>query len=480
MSLSKVASINVFWSTLEQLLRKGFSVIVTLLLAWWLVPEDFGMIAIIAMFIEISYVLVGGGVVDAIVAKKVVDQIDLDTAFYINILLGFFICTLIYFSAPFIATFYEQPQLTELIQLSGLALVFQSFSVVPMALLIKNVQFKLQMKIALPSSVLSGIVAVIMAYFDYGIWALIAQMLITPFLSAILYWRLRLWLPKWQFSFTSLRYIISFSWLLLIEEVLKVFSSQLVPLILAKFFPLSVLGYYYFANKIRTIIVEQVMGGLNRVTYSVFASIQDDKERLRNGFSKVVGFASFLLFPILLLSAAVAPLLFDLFLDDKWKEATWYLQLMLLAALFYPFSALANNVFMAVHQPKLVFFLGMMSRVVTLTLLYFSIPYGIEGVLIGAIISSFISLLIYLVIIRHVINYALNLFIKDSVIVLVISLLLAGVIHFQLNFFEIPNYAALILMVLFFLFFYLVLSYLAKVKSFIYFYNIFISKFFRR
>ncbi|MGR9087530.1 MAG: oligosaccharide flippase family protein, partial [Gammaproteobacteria bacterium] len=163
------------WNFSEQLLNRGLGVLVTLMLAWFLVPEEYGLVSMMAVFLAMSAVLVDAGFSQALIRKIDVSPTDYSTAFYANLVLSLLIYLALYFSAPMIAEFYRQPVLIELIRVAGLSVVFNALSLVQKAVLTREMQFRLQLKVSLPTSILSGALAIYLAYRGFGVWGWVGR-----------------------------------------------------------------------------------------------------------------------------------------------------------------------------------------------------------------------------------------------------------------------------------------------------------------
>jgi O-antigen/teichoic acid export membrane protein len=185
MSLANKTTTGILWNFTEQLSMRGIGIVVSLLLARFLVPADFGLVAMMAVFIAVAGNLMDSGFKQALIRKQDASQVDFSTAFYTNLALGGFAYLLLFSTAPFIAGFYEETRLIDLIRVAGIVILINSFQVVQSAILNRALYFKAQLKATLPASIISGITAVVLAYIGWGVWALIAQMLIAAFLVTI-------------------------------------------------------------------------------------------------------------------------------------------------------------------------------------------------------------------------------------------------------------------------------------------------------
>jgi O-antigen/teichoic acid export membrane protein len=196
---------NVVWNLAEQMFTKGFAIVTTIVLAWFLVPEDYALVAMLTVFISLSTALVDAGLGQALIRQLKVSKLDLNTVFYTNLGLSIFLYFLLYGLAPLIADFYSEERLIDLIRVVSLSIFFQAFIVIQKTVLTRALNFKLQLRAVLPAAILSSILAVLLAYLGYGVWALIFQILFNSVFLAIFYWLLKLWRPSFQFSFLTLK-----------------------------------------------------------------------------------------------------------------------------------------------------------------------------------------------------------------------------------------------------------------------------------
>ncbi len=390
-NLKNKIGIGVIWKFSETLAKRGIGIIVTLLLARFLVPEDFGLIAMMAVFLGIAGQLMDSGFTEALIQKKDADDVDFNTAFYTNIVFGLIAYGLLFTAAPFIADYYEEPRLIDLIRVAGLSIIIHSFQVVQNAMLNRALNFKAQLKVSLPASVISGLIAVAFAYFDYGVWALIIQMLVAAILTSILLWAMKIWRPKWIFSFHSLKEMFSFSSYLLIAGLSNILFVNMYVIVIAKYFSITLAGYYFFADRIKTLVVSQMVASIQAVTYPALSKIQDDPVRLKSGYRKVIAITTFLLFPAITLLAALAEPLFHVLLPEQWLPAVIYLQLMSIVAILNPLHAINLNILKVVGRSDLVLYIGFFKKFMMILIFIISFNYGIIGILIGQIISSVLT-----------------------------------------------------------------------------------------
>ncbi len=419
--LKKRTAVGIIWNFSEQLTKRGLSIIITILLARFLLPDDFGLIAMMAVFLGIASYLMDSGFREALIQKKDANDVDFNTAFYTNILFGLIAYGLLFASAPYIADFYQEPRLINLIRVAGLSIIINSFQVIQSTILSRELNFKAQLKATLPATIVSGLIAVLMAYFGYGVWALIIQMLISSLLTTIFLWAMKLWRPKWVFSFDSLKTMFAFSSYLLIAGLSNILFVNMYVIVIAKYFSAALAGYYFFADRIKELVVSQLVASIQTVTYPALSKIQDDPVRLKSGYRKVIAITTFLLFPAITLLAALAEPLFHVLLSEQWLPAVIYLQLMCIAAILNPLHAINVNILKVTGRSDLVLYIGFFKKFMMILIFIISFNYGVIGILIGQIISSVLTYIPNSYYSSRLINYSAREQLADFMPILLLS-----------------------------------------------------------
>lgn len=426
MTLTQKTTIGIIWNFTDQLAKKGIGVVITLLLARFLVPADFGLVAMMAVFLAVATSLMDSGLRQALIRLQNAEQVDFSTAFYANLCLGLLAYIVLFAVAPLISAFYEEPRLTILIRVSALGVLINAFQVVQVALLSRAINFKLQLQASIPAGIMSGIVAVFMAYAGFGVWALVVQMLLAAFVTTVLLWIFHGWRPTLSFSFRSLGSMYNFGYKLFLSGLLETVFQNLYVIVIAKLFTATVAGHYFFAKKITEVIINQLVGSIQRVTYPALSTLQNDHIRLKNGYRKVISVTTFLLFPSMLLLAALAESLFSFLLPDKWAPAAVYLQLMCIAGVMYPLHAINLNILQVKGRSDLFLYLEIIKKVMAVIILFISYRYGVIGILIGQIIGSIIAYIPNSYFSAKLINYP----VREQMADFVPGLVLSGVVAF--------------------------------------------------
>ncbi|HFX18010.1 MAG TPA: lipopolysaccharide biosynthesis protein, partial [Flavobacteriales bacterium] len=339
MSLKKQALAGVKWTFIQQLGTQGIGFIISIVLARLLLPEDFGLIAMITVFIAIGNVLLNSGLGSSLIRRQHLDEEDYSTVFYFNLLVSILIYMLTYWAAPYIANFYQQPILTQLIRWLGLTFIINAFAVIQQTRLTKLMDFKTQAIIAIPSLIIGGSIGVLMAYLQYGVWSLIAYNLIKNLVNTLQLWFYSKWQPLLKFNIAKFKQHFHFGYKLTLSGLLDTIFNNAYNIVIGKFFPVSDVGYYQRAKTLEMYPVGTLSAIMGKVSYPLFAQIQDDNVRLKSVYKKILQMNIFLIAPVLMISGVLAKPLFRFLFTDKWLPAVPYFQILLITGILYPIHA---------------------------------------------------------------------------------------------------------------------------------------------
>ena len=382
---------GIIWNFLEQLFRRGIQIGTTFILAWFLVPADFGLMAIVSVFFAIATAMMDSGFSQALIRKKEVSQKDYSTAFYTNLILGLLAYTFLFIAAPFIANFYNEPRLVELVRVVGLVVIIHAFQMVQVADLTRKLNFKVQFGVTLPAAVLSGVVAISMAMLGFGIWSLVAQMLVSSMAVVALYWKFNDWRPTKEFSRESFHDLFGFGSKIFLSGLIDTIFTNLYVLVIGKLFSATVVGYYYFADQIQQLAVSQLAGAIQQVTYPALATLQDDDISLKTFYRRIIQIVTYIVFPCMIGLAVMAEPLFHVMLKEDWLPAVPFLQLLCFVGLLYPLNSINVNILKVKGRSDLFLYLVIIKEIMMMTSLFLSIPYGIFGILTGQIVYSILA-----------------------------------------------------------------------------------------
>lgn len=384
---------GIFWSFLQKIGSRGIEFGVTILLARLLTPADFGLIGMMAIFIAISQTLVQAGFSQALIQKKNTDEEDYSSVFYINLVVSLTLYIILYFCAPLISDFYDQPKLTNLTRVLGLVFVINSFGYVQETRLKKSLDFKKLMYIHLPSTILSGVVAIVLALMGYGVWAIVVQRVVMRFAFAIQLWIYSKWTPLWSFNKEKARDLFSFGSKLMISGIINTTFSNIYQIVIGRFFPPRMLGYFENADKLTKTPTDTISSVLNSVAFPAFSSIQDDDQKLRKGYKKIMQQVLFWLCPILAIAAVLGEPLFRFIFTEKWLPAVPYFQLLCIGRMFSPLTTYNLNLVNVKGRSDIYLKLEIIKKTILAVGVFVAIPYGLYVLV---IFKAFYSVLAYI------------------------------------------------------------------------------------
>jgi len=432
--LGSKTTLGVVWSFLEQISRRGISILVTLLLAYFLTPEDYGLVAIISIFLGLGNALMESGFKQALIRKLDLTEVDINTAFISNILLSALAYLLIFSLSPLISDYYDEPRLVYLIRVASLIVIFNAFQVVPTALLSKKMEFKALLKANFPAAALSGLLAVILAYLEFGVWALIGQMTISSALLSIFLWLQSSWRPQLLFSLDSLKEMFNYGYKLFLSSLLETFYKNVFVIIIAKVFSVTLAGLYFFADRVKELLITQLITSIQTVTFPALSTIQNDSVRLKNAYRKIMKVMTFLVFPVLLVFAALAEVIFQVVLPEKWFSSAPYLQLMCISSLVIPVISINLNIIKIKGHSGWYLLLEIIKKLTGFITLFFTYQYGVTAILIGQLISQTFNYYPSVYFSNKLVNYSFIQQIKDFMPNLLLSILVALCIwHIQIE-----------------------------------------------
>lgn len=383
---------GVAWSMLERFSVAGVNFIFGLILARLLMPSDYGAIAMLAIFMAIAQTFIDSGFSNALIRKPDRTETDNATAFYFNIGVGLVSYALLYLVAPYIAQFYETSILTPLTRIMGLNLLLNSLCVVQQALLTACIDFKTQAKISLSAAIVSGLVGTGFAYAGYGVWALAIQSVLASVIRTILLWILAKWRPKAKFSKQSFSSLFGYGSKLLASGLLDTIYNNLYTIVIGKRFSATTLGVYSRADQWANFLAVNITGILQRVTFPVLSTIQNEDERLRTNYRKILRISGFVVFPLMIGLAAVADPLTRFILTDKWADSIPLLRILCFALMLYPIHAINLNLLQVKGRSDLFLRLEIYKKILGIATLCVTLPMGITAMCIGRIFTSWFAL----------------------------------------------------------------------------------------
>ena len=377
-----------FWSFFERIGQQAVQFVISIILARLLLPEEFGLIAMLTIFMAVAQSFINSGFGSTLIQKQDATHIDECSIFYFNILVGFLAAGLLCLAAPWIAGFYNQPLLVPLTCVLSLNLIINAFGIVQTVLLTKHIDFKTQLKVSVIAASFSGTIGVTMALNGFGVWSLVAQSLGSNLFRTILLWFFNTWRPSLTFSYASLRGMFAFGSRLLASGLLDTVFRNIYLVVIGKLFSPIALGFYSRAKGLQQLPVDNISSIVSRVTFPVFSSVQDDKPRLKRGVRKALTILVMINFPMMIGLAIVAKPLVLMLLTEKWLPCVPYLQLLCVAGMLYPLHVINLNVLIAQGRSDLFFRLEILKKILVVIAIAVTYRWDIIAMIYGQIATS--------------------------------------------------------------------------------------------
>ncbi len=379
---------GLFWSFFERMGQQGVQLVISIILARLLLPEQFGLIAMLTIFMAIAQSFINSGFGQALIQKQDTTHVDECSIFYFNILVSFLAAGLMCLAAPWIADFYNQPLLTPLTRVLSLNLIINAFGLVQTTLLTRNIDFKTQMKVSMIATFLSGTIGVTLAFKGFGVWSLVAQSLGNNLFRTVLLWFFNTWRPSLVFSLKAMRVMFGFGSRLLASGLLDTVFRNIYLVVIGKLFSPAALGFYSRGQRIQELPTKSFSSIISRVTFPAFSTIQDDSKRLKRGMRKAVKTMAFVNFPLMIGLAVVAKPLVLVLLTEKWAPCIPYLQLLCVVGMLLPLHVINLNVLTAQGRSDLFLRLEVLKKILVVIAIAITYRWGIIAMIYGQIILS--------------------------------------------------------------------------------------------
>lgn len=481
MSLKQKTISGLFWTFAEQFAIRGIGFIVQVVLARILLPEEFGLIAMIMVFIGIGHSLVDSGMTQSLIRTVNPDQRDYSTVFFINIAVSVLVYGIICVSAPAISRFYEQDILTAIVRVYALIIIIQSFVTVQITRMTKEMNFRIQMVIQVPSVIAGGIVGIVMALYGWGVWALVYMALVRTLVSTLLYWFNTGWRPDWVIDRDRLWYHFNFGYKLTLSGILNTVYTNAYNIVIGKMFSASQLGFYSKADEMQRFPVRTMSAALNKVTYPMFSQVQNDNEKLRNTYRRLMQQVLYWVTPALTLGVVLAVPLFRLILTEKWLPAVPYFRILCIVGLLYPIQAYNLNILNVKGRSDLFLRLEIIKKLVITIGIILVIPFGIYGLLYFQVINSLVAYGINTHYSGRFIDYPAISQLRD-ILPVIIQAILPGVLLYLLIYLLLqgnqwPDVTQILAILISYLLIYFGLSHWLKTAPYIDFKNLVVNRF---
>ena len=435
---------GVVWSSIERFSTQGVQFLIMIIMARLLTPKDYGLIGMLAIFLAVAQSLIDSGFSQALIRKQDRTDVDNSTVFYFNIVVSSALYLILFIAAPFVADFYNQPELTSVMRVVCLGVILNSLAVVQRALLTVRIDFKTQAKASLSAAVISGCIGIVLAYCGFGVWSLVVQQLLNLSVNTLLLWIFSKWRPIAVFSWKSFHELFAFGSKLLASGLLDTLYRNIYPIVIGKLFSASSLGHYTRAHQFSEFPSSNVTGIIQRVTYPILCGIQDETERLEAVYRKFLKLSAFIIFPLMIGMSAVARPFIDIVLGTQWGFCGQLLQIICFAMMWYPIHAINLNLLQVKGRSDLFLRLEIIKKILGITVLCITAPFGLVVMCYGQIFNSIVALVINTYYTGKLINVGFIRQMKDLFPTILLSLTMFGAILLVNDFIEANIYRLVI------------------------------------
>ncbi len=395
------------WTAAEhigtQAIRFGLGIAV----ARKLMPEDYGAVGMLGIFMAIAQTLLDSGFANALIQKQDRTELDYSTTFYFNIVVGLVLYAILFLCAPVIARFYGLPILSPVTRVYALSVVFDSLVIVHMAKLSIDLNFKLQSLITIVTTIACGAMGVVLAYSGFGVWALVFQSLGVSVFRSVLLWGMTRWVPQWRFSWPSFRVLFAFGSKLLASSLINTVYNNIYTIVIGKRFPAAEVGYFNRGLQFATLPSDVLTSIVVKVNYPILASLQNESSRLLQAYNKLLRTPMYLLAPILVGMAALAEPMVAVILGQKWLPCVVFLQILCFGCLWNPLTHVNLNLLYVKGRSDLVLRLELIKKPVAFCMLLVTIPLGVKAMCVGRAAYDLIAFMFNCYYTKKILGYGL-------------------------------------------------------------------------
>lgn len=433
---------GVSWSFIDNTVTQGITFLVSLVLARLLTPDEYGLIGIVSIFIAVFNSIVDSGFSNALIRKKDASDEDYNTVFVTNIAVCVVLFVLMILSAPLIGQLFKRPELIPLTRVMSVVVLINAFAIIQRTLLVKRIDFKTQTKISLIASVTSGLVGIFMAVTGKGVWSLVAQIITRQFLNTLMLWVYAKWYPRLQYSWKSFKELFGFGWKLMVSGLINTIWQELYQMVIGLYYSPQTLGQYTRAYQFGTTFSSNINAVVSRVTYPVLSSIQEDKERLKAAYRKIIKCTMLITFTLMLGMAAVAEPMVRVLVGDQWLPCVPFLQILCFNLMLIPLQSINLNMLQVQGRSDLFLKLEIVKKIIAVFPICLGIFINIYWMLAGSVFTACISYYLNAYYSGIFLNYGIREQLADVLPSLGIALLMAVVVH-SLSFIEINSFILL-------------------------------------
>jgi len=458
---------NMFWKFAERSGAQIVTFILSLVLARLLSPNEYGIIAMVTVFITIANVFVESSFGNALIQKKDADNLDFSSVLFLNIGLSLVLYGFIFVSAPIVADFYGYVILTPIMRVMGLRIIVAAINSVQHAYVSRNMIFKRFFYSTISGTIVSAIVGISMAYMGFGVWALVAQYMVNTTVDTIVLWFTVKWRPEIQFSIIRVKSLFSFGWKLLVAQLLGTLANQSRQLIIGKMYTSSDLAYYNMGLRFPRPIMTNINTSISAVMFPVVSKAQDDLERLKTLTRKSIIVSSYFIFPMMMGMAVVAEPMVKVLLTEKWIMAVPYLRIACFANAIIIMQIAIQNAIMALGRSDVFLKMDIASKVLGITLLICVMRQGVMVIALTLLVTGTFNVVIKVIVSKRMIGYTYREHLSDNAPILAVSAIMGAAVYL-INLFGFSSIITMCIQIPLGIAIYLLLSLLFKLEGYVF------------
>lgn len=454
------------WKFSERILAQVVSFIVSVILARMLLPESYGIVAMVMVFINIANVFVTSGFNSALIQKKDANETDFSTIFYCSLGVACFIYLILFIFAPQIAIFYKTKELTPILRVFGLKIIIASYNSIQHSYISRNMMFKKFFFSTLGGTIISGIIGILMAYHGFGVWALVAQYLINSVMDSIILTFTIEWKPKLVFSLDSAKGLMSYGWKVLCSSLIGTIYNNLRSLIIGRTYSSADLAYYNKGKNFPDLIINNVVVSITSVLFPTMSNANGDASIVRQLTRKSIRVTSYLVFPMMMGMAMVAKPFTVILLTEKWLGSVIFMQLCCLQCAFHTVSDTNLQAINAMGRSDIVLKLEFIKKPMGILLLILAIPHGIFMVVLTMPLTGLYTMMVNMLPNRKLLGYGFIEQIMDLMPAIIMSIIM-GVCIYPISLLGLSNIMTLVVQITLGIIVYVVLSVISKNEAFL-------------
>ena len=471
MSFSRVTIIKSFlWKLMEKSGSQVISFIVSIILARLLDPNDYGIIAIITIFINLANVIVDGGLNTALIQKKNADNKDFSTILYVSLILSALLYVFLFVFAPVIAKFYNNGDITIILRVLSISIIFCAYNSIQRAYVSKHMLFKKLFICSLIAVTISGILGIVMAYTGFGIWALVAQSIVSQVLTTLIMLFVIKWKPEIVFSFERFKGLFNYGWKIFLTNFIIAIYNDIRGIVIGKLYQPASLAFFDRGKQFPYLIMGNINASLQTILFPVLSEEQDERYRVKSIMRRSTTISCFFIFPLLVGLFVVSRSLVILLLTEKWLPSVEFLRIFCIAYMLMPMQIANLEAIKSMGYSNIILKLEIIKKIIEALILVISFSIGIKAVAWGIVIYNAICLMINLYPNVKLLDYKISEQVKDVFPTLLASLIMGSGL-FVVQLLCLPIWITLIIQVLLGCVIYVLLCKLLKVEVYIYLLN---------